>query len=129
MIRFLISAVIFFLSALLGLFVANLVLDDMSIDGVNGYLWVAVIFAVLQAVLAPFIFKVVAKNAGAFTGGIGIISTLVALIITSVLSSSLHITGLVTWVLAAIIVWLVTALATVLLPLVLVKKAVDQNRA
>ena len=37
--------------------------------------------------------------------------------------------GLTTWILAALIVWLAGALAAFLLPLVLLKKVVDNNRA
>jgi hypothetical protein len=127
MIRFLIRTGIFFLSALIGIIVANLLLDDMHVD-TKSYLYVAIIFALIQAVLSPLIFKGVARNATAFTGGIGIISTLVALIITDVVSDGMSISGIGTWILAALIVWLAGALAAFLLPLVLLKKVVNNNR-
>lgn len=128
MIRFLISAAIFFLSALIGLFVADMVLSDLSIDATS-YLVAAIIFALTQAILAPLIFKMVHKNASAFAGGVGIISSFVALLITDLLVSGLEISGVTTWILAALIVWLAGAIAAFLLPYLLVKRAVGERRA
>jgi uncharacterized membrane protein YvlD (DUF360 family) len=128
MIRFLISAAIFFLSALIGLFVADMVLSDLSIDATS-YLVAAIIFALTQAILAPLIFKMVHKNASAFAGGVGIISSFVALLITDLLVGGLEISGVTTWILAALIVWLAGAIAAFLLPYLLVKRAVGERRA
>ena len=47
--------------------------------------------------------------------------------ITTWLSDGLHIEGASTWLFATLIVWLAALLAGLLLPLVLVKKAVDNN--
>lgn len=127
MIRFLIRTLIFFLSALVGLFVADLLLPDMTVDG-KSYFFVAIIFALLQAILSPLILKMVHRNASAFTGGVGLISTLVALIITALISDGLAISGITTWILAALIVWLAGAIAAFILPLILVKKAVEERR-
>jgi hypothetical protein len=128
MIRFLIRTAVFFLSALIGLFVADMLLSDLSVDG-SSYILVAIIFALIQAIVSPLMFKMVHKNASAFTGGVGLISTLAALIITSIITSGLTITGLSTWILAALIVWLAGAIAAFLLPFLLVKRAVEERRA
>jgi putative membrane protein len=48
-------------------------------------------------------------------------------VITAAVSSGLHISGLSTWVLAMMIVWLAALLAALILPLFLVKKAVDRK--
>lgn len=126
MIRFLLRTLIFFASAAIGLLVATLLLDKMNVE-VSGFLIVVIIFAVLQSVLGPFIAKVAAKNATAFLGGIGLVSTFVALFIATLVSDALTIKGAVTWIAATVIVWLVTALATVLLPVVLIKEAIDKD--
>jgi len=55
-------------------------------------------------------------------------TTLVGLIITAWISDGLSISGLDTWLLATLIVWLAALLAGVILPMLLVKKAVDNNR-
>ncbi|MGN8246226.1 hypothetical protein ACTHAM_003362 [Cellulomonas soli] len=127
MIRFLISAGIFLAAAAIGLLVANAVLDDFSVTAAS-FVWVVVIFAVLQAVLAPFFLKTTRKNAPALMGATGLIATYVALVVTAVVTDGLTISGLSTWLLAGLVVWLATMLAAFLLPLVLVRKAVDQRR-
>lgn len=127
MIRFLVRAAVFFVSTAIGLVVAMLVLDDMSIDA-TAFLVVVVIVAVLQAVLAPFLTKSTARNAPALLGGVGLISTFIALVVANVAVDGLTITGLSTWILATLIVWLVTMVAAFLLPLILVKLGIEQAR-
>ena len=127
MIRFLVRAAIFLASAAIGLLVAKLTLDDMSIDA-SSFIAVVVIFAVLQSVLAPFIAKVTARNAPAILGATGLISTFIALLVADVVSDGLTITGASTWLLATLIVWLVTMLATLLLPIILVKLGIQAAR-
>jgi hypothetical protein len=122
MTRILLRALVFLLSAALGLWVASLVLPDLTITP-SGFLTAVVVFAVAQSVLAPFLAKVVARSAPAFLGGIGLVSTFVALWIASLFNGGITISGWQTWILAALVVWLVTALATVLLPLVLLRDA------
>ena len=128
MIRFLIRTAVFFASALIGLFVADMILADLSVTG-ESYLLVAIIFALIQALISPLMFKTVHRNASAFTGGVGLISTLVALIATTILTSGLTITGLTTWILAALIVWLAGAIAAFLLPLIFLKRTVQERHA
>ena len=127
MIRFLVRAAIFLASSAIGLLVAKLVLDDMTIDAAS-FVVVVVIFAVLQSVLAPFIAKVTARNAPALLGATGLISTFLALLVADIVSDGMSITGASTWLLATLIVWLVTMLATLLLPIILVKAGVENAR-
>ena len=127
MIRMLVRAGVLLVSAAIGLLVAKLTLDDMSITA-SSFVLVVVLFTVLQSVLAPFLAKVAARNAPALLGGIGLVTTFVSLLVTSVVSDGLTISGASTWVLASLIVWLVTMLATLLLPLILVKLGVEAAR-
>lgn len=123
MIRLLIRTLVFFASAAVGLLVAAAVLDDVEVTA-GGFLLVVAIFAILQTVIAPFLARVAAKNASALLGGIGLIATFVALLAASTFGDALTIRGgVTTWIAATVIVWLATALATLLLPLVLLKKA------
>ena len=119
MIRFLLRVVVFLGSAAIGLLVAQWLLPGVSIAA-SGFVTVVVVFAVVQSVLSPFIGKVVAQNASAFLGGVGLVSTLVALVIAS-LVGGLSIDGWRTWILATLVVWLVTAVATLVLPLVVLR--------
>jgi hypothetical protein len=127
-IRFLISAAIFLASAAIGLLAANAALDDMSVDATS-FVIVVVVFAALQGVLQPFIVKMARQYAPPLLGGIGLVTTFVSLLVTSLVTDGLQISGFDTWVFAALIVWIVTMIATLLLPLIFVKRKVSERRA
>ncbi len=131
MIMFLIRSLIFLASAAVGLIVADLVLPGFRIDWADwwGFLLAIVIFAVLQSVLAPWLARVAQRNAPVLLGGSGIVSTFVALLVVVLLPrSGLTIADAMTWVLAPVLVWVVTALATLLLPVLLIRKKVEERR-
>ncbi|MCZ3388495.1 MAG: phage holin family protein [Actinomycetia bacterium] len=127
MIGFLVRAAIFLLSAAIGLLVAKVTLDGMSIDA-SSFIAVVVTFAVLQSVLAPFFARATARNAPALLGATGLISTFVALLVADLISDGLTITGVDTWLLATLIVWITTMLATLLLPIIVVKLGIEIAR-
>ncbi|WP_292814695.1 phage holin family protein, partial [Microbacterium sp.] len=130
-IMFLFRTLVFVLSAALGLVAADLLLPGFQIVWADwwGFVIAVVIFAILQSVLAPWIATMARRYAPALLGGIGIVSTLVALLVVVLLPiGGLRITDALSWVLAPVIVWLVTALATVLLPLIFLKRRVDERK-
>lgn len=121
MVRFLIRALIFLVTAAVGLLVAAWLLPGFHLQW-GGFIVAVIVFAIAQGVLAPFIFNLARKYASAVLGGIGIVSTLVALIIAALFPGGIRVDGFVTWVLAALIVWIITALGGWLLPLIFLKK-------
>lgn len=121
MIRFLVRAAIFFGSSAIGLLVAAWLVPGVTVRPL-GFIIAVAIFTIAQAILAPFFLKMASRYASAFLGGIGLVSTLAALILASVLTSGLSIHGIGSWVAATVVVWLVTAIATLLLPMLIVKK-------
>lgn len=121
MVRFLIRAAIFLVTAALGLLIAAWILPDFHIEW-GGFLVATVVFAIAQSVLAPFIFNLARKYASAILGGIGLVSTFVALFIATLFPGGIRIEGAVTWVLATLIVWIVTALGGWVLPLLFLRK-------
>ncbi len=128
---FLIRSLIFLASAAVGLIVADLVLPGFHIEWSDwwGFVLAIVIFAILQSVLAPWLATVARRNAPALLGGIGIISTLIALVVVVLIpGAGLTITDLLSWILAPVIVWVVTALATLFLPMIFIKKKVEERR-
>ncbi|WP_296666314.1 phage holin family protein [Demequina sp.] len=127
MVRFLINALIFLGSAALGLWVTSLIVDGFEIN-FTGLLIATVIFAVLQSLLSPFIFKMTTKYASAFTGGVGLVSTFVSLLITSIITSDLTIDGATAWIASVVLVWLITALATWLLPLIFLRNQIEKRK-
>lgn len=126
-IRLLIRLAIYLVSSVVGLLVADAILDDMTVEA-SGLVTVVVIFTVAQTILGPFIAMTVARNANAFLGGVGLVTTFVALLIASTIGDALSISGVATWIAATVLVWLVTALATLLIPLLLVKMGVEAAR-
>jgi hypothetical protein len=119
-IRIVLSAAVFLASSAIGLLVASLLIPGVSVS-ISGFILAVVIFAVAQAILAPFFLKMASRYASAFLGGIGLVSTLAALILASVLTDGLVIRGIGTWIAATVVVWLVTALATLVLPALVLK--------
>jgi uncharacterized membrane protein YvlD (DUF360 family) len=126
-VRLLVRTVLALLGNALGLWIASLVLDDMSISG-TAFIVAVVIFTVLTVVLQPLITKMAMQNAAALQGSSALVTTLLALVITDLVSDGLSISGLVTWVLATIIVWLVTMLAGVLLPMLFFKNLLEERK-
>lgn len=129
MIRFLVRTCIFLASAAIGLLVAASILDDVHVTA-EGFVITVAIYAVVQSIMSPFLLKVAAINAKAFLGGIGLLATFVALIVADMFGDALDISGgLKIWILATLIVWLTTAVATILLPFALVKAGIESARA
>ena len=131
MLTLLIRALIFLVSAALGLIAADLILEGFTLhwDDWWGILLAVVIFAVLQSVLAPWLLKITRRHANALIGGIGLLSTFVALLIAVLIpQAGIGIDGPVAWIIGTLIVWLVTALASWLLPPLFIRRKV-QDRA
>lgn len=132
MITFLFRALMYVISAGLGLIVADLALEGFQIqwDQWWGFVLCILIFAVLQSVLSPWVSKIADRYAPVLMGGIGIFSTLIALVVVVLLPiGGLRIVDLVGWLLGSVIVWLITALGSVLLPLIFLRKKVDKARS
>jgi hypothetical protein len=128
MVVFLIRSAIYLVSAALGLVVAALIVDDVHLTA-GGFVVALIIFLLAQWILTPLVMKMTRKYANAFIGGVGIVSTFVALLIASIIGDGLSITGGIgPWVLAAVIVWLVTAIATLVLPMIFLRNRVQDRK-
>jgi len=119
-ILFLVRSLMLFLAALIGIFVTSLVLADFKINFPSVVL-AAVIFAVVQAVMFPFMISVTRRNAPALIGAVGLLTAFVALLVTSIFSNGIEVSGVQTWIIGTLIVWLATMVATLFLPILLVK--------
>ena len=117
---------VLWLACAIGFIVAALLLDDMTLDG-PAFLIAVGIFVVLTAVLEPFIEKIGDEHLSLIATFSSLITTFLALLITELVSDGLSITGSVTWVLATLIVWASTAVATLILARMFVKN-VRENR-
>ncbi|GAA4715746.1 phage holin family protein [Nocardioides conyzicola] len=127
MIRLLVSFVIQLAANALGLLVADWVLEDVEVSG-TAFLVAVVIFTVVYAIAQPFLTQLALSKATALRGATALVATLIGLIITSLVSDGLSISGGLTWLEATVIVWIVSLLGTLILPLIFVKKKVGEKR-
>ncbi|MFF2268602.1 phage holin family protein [Cellulosimicrobium cellulans] len=109
MIRFLLSFAINVVLAAVGLLVASSLFDGVTVHA-SGFVVAVLIFAVAQAILAPFVFNVARKYASAILGGIGLVSTFLALWVATLIGDGLEISGASTWIGTTVVVWLIGAL-------------------
>ena len=110
----------------LGLVLAALLLKDMSLGG-TAFLIAVLIFSAISMIAKPLIEKVALKNVEALQGSSSLITTFIALVLTKLFSDGLDIDGVSTWVIATVIVWLVTLLAGIILPMIFLKKVIEEN--
>ena len=127
MIRLLVRTVIAVAANAVGLIVAAAVLDGFSLNFAS-FVVAVVIFTIVFAVLQPFLAVQLRRLGNGAIGATALIATLVSLIITDLLSDGLSISGLGTWVAAAVIVWLAALVAAFVLPFLGLKKYLDERR-
>lgn len=111
MIRFLIHAGINLVMAAAGLLLAGALIDGVSIQP-SGFITAVVVFVLAQALLAPFVFNLARQYASAILGGIGLVSTFLAVWIATLMPNGITVSGAGAWALAPLVIWLVTALGT-----------------
>jgi putative membrane protein len=126
MIRMVIRIALQLVGNALGLLIAAALLDDMDMSA-SGFVLAVVIFTVVAIVAQPLIMKVALKNAEALQGSTALLATFVALLLTVLITDGLDIDGVSTWLLATVIVWIVTLIAGVILPMIFLKKAIDER--
>ncbi len=128
MIRALISTALALAGNAIGLVVAAAVLDGMEISGA-AFVIAVVIFTAVQIVIQPLLIQMAARSVTALRGATALAATLIALIVTELVSDGLEIRGLGTWLGATLIVWFASMLGGVILPLVFLRNKVEERRA
>lgn len=126
MVRFLWSFAVNLVSAAAGLLITTLLVPDFHLEA-GGFIVAVLVLTIAQAILAPFVFSMGRKYAPALLGGIGIVSTMLALFIASLFPGGISVTGFATWVLAALIIWIVMALGGWLLLAWVLKRFVKES--
>jgi uncharacterized membrane protein YvlD (DUF360 family) len=110
----------------IGLIVAAGLLDGMELDA-SGLLLAVVIFTVVFALGQPFLVMQLRANAPAMLGGVSLVATFAALVVTDLLSDGLTIDGAGTWVAATVIVWAISVLAGFILPFLGLKRFLEKR--
>ena len=128
MIRLLVRLLVVVAANAVGLLVAAALLDGMKLDAA-GFILALVIFTVVFALMTPFLASQLRQRRSAALGGVSLIATFVALLVTDLLSDGLSIEGIGTWIAATVIVWLASLLAAFILPFLGLKKFMEERRA
>lgn len=128
MVRFLVRLLVTLLGNAVGLVVASLVFDGFDINA-TGFILALIVFTITLALMTPFLVSVLRRNrsSSAALGGVSLIATFVALLVTDLLSDGLDISGVGTWIGATVVVWLVSLLAIFVLPFLGLKKYLEDR--
>ena len=126
MVRLVALTVMELVASAVGLIVAAWMLPGVGLN-LSGFLVAVAVFTAAKVILGPLIFKVSFRHARALTGGIALVTTFVGLMVTTWLTSGLTIVGVSNWLFATLVVWLFSVIATLVLPLVIFKKALAER--
>ena len=102
-------------------------LDDMTLDAAS-FIASLAIFTAVEFVARPLVTKLALQYTSALLGGTALVATLLGLVAAEWLSEGVQIDGFVTWALATVIVWAAALLGNLLLPVLLLKRAVQSTR-
>lgn len=128
MLRLVASATIALLADALGLIVAAIVVDGISIT-VLGFVVAVVVFAVVDLLVQPLLRQMAFKQAPALVGSSALVATIVSFVVTATFTDSLTVSGSTAWLFGPLVVWAVALAAQFLLPLVIFKKTMARARA
>jgi len=127
-IRLIVRTAVMLAANAVGLIVAATVLDGMDLDA-TAFIFAVVIFTVVYALMLPFFASQLRRRGSSALGGVALIATLVSLIVTDLISDGFTISGIGTWIAAAVIVWLASLLAAFILPYLGLKKYLEERQA
>ncbi len=127
MVRFLVSTALYLGANALALWIADLVLEDMTIAA-SAFITAVLLFTLVEVLVQPMFTQMAAKGSSALSGGTALIATFVGLLVTALINEGLTIDGVVTWISATVIVWIGALLAGWILGLIFVKKVVEDVR-
>jgi hypothetical protein len=128
-IRFLVRTAIALVGNAVGLIVASLLFNGFDID-VTGFVLSLIVFTVAVALFTPFLMNAMqrGRSSSAAVGGVALISTFLALLVTDLFTDGLNINGIGCWVGATVVVWLASLLAVFILPFFGLKKYLEERR-
>ncbi|KIP53086.1 phage holin family protein [Leucobacter komagatae] len=107
--RFLFQLISQVVLAAIALVIIHFALPGVSLH-LGGFLIALGVFTLAQAVLGPFVLSIARRYAAPLAGGVGLVATLLSLWIASLFNGGIEIHGAQSWLLAPLIVWVVTAL-------------------
>ncbi|ANJ28411.1 phage holin family protein [Agromyces aureus] len=108
MVRTLVNLAIFLATAAIALLLASLLIPGFHLDPA-GFVVAILVFAIAQALVEWLVRSIFHRSAPTVAGIAGLISTFLALWITS-LFGGVKFDGIGAWILATVVVWLITAI-------------------
>ena len=127
MIRLLVRTAVAVAANSVGLLVAAALLDGLHLNG-GAFIVAVVIFTVAFALLQPFLFLQMRRRRLLALLAAPLLATLVALIVTDLVSDGLTIDGAGTWIAATVIVWLAALAAAFILPFLGLRRFMEERR-
>lgn len=123
MIRLLFSLLIMLAGNAIGLAVATAMVPGFNVD-MSGFVLAVVIFSVVEVLGMPLLTQIAISYIPALRGSFALLTTFIGIGVIAWFVDGVSFPDLRTWILATLVVWLAALVATLLLPLVLVKRAV-----
>jgi uncharacterized membrane protein YvlD (DUF360 family) len=111
-----------------GLIVAAAILDGMGLDA-SGFIIAVLIFSGVQMLMRPAITSFALKYQPAFSGSSAVVAAFIALVVTTIVSDGLTIDGVGTWIAATVIVWLISLVGAIVLPMIFLKKRIAASQS
>ena len=118
--QILLRTAVLLMSWAIGLLIAAWIVPGVSLS-VPGFIVAVVVFSVAQAILSLPMLKLPRQYASLLLGGTGLVLTIVALLLASVLTHGITIDGMAPWVATTVVVWLVTTIGAITLPELLIR--------
>lgn len=125
--RFLARLVLSLLANTVGFLAASLFLDNFHINA-SSFVQTIIVFSIVSFIIGPFMLAMAIKNMPFLVGGIALVTTLMSLIITDIFTDGFSVTGLSTWALSTLIIWIFAIIANLVLPLFLFKKTIQKTK-
>ena len=125
MIKFLISSAIYLAANAIGLLVAIILLPGFQINALS-FVLAVLIFSAIQTLAGPLLTKISLQSFPQLMGGIALVTIFIGLWITDIIMPGMQIGGISNWLAATLLVWLGSLIASILLPMYLVKEAVRE---
>ncbi|RJN33271.1 hypothetical protein D3250_04985 [Nesterenkonia natronophila] len=122
----LLQAAINVVTAAVAMLVAAGLIDGVTVK-LAGFVTVVLVFVLAQAVLAPFVFNMARQYASAILGAVGLISTLLAVWVATLVSDGLTLSTPMAWILTPLVVWIITALGTWILGYLVLERWWDKR--
>lgn len=94
----------------IALVICWLLLSGFNLSFPVGFIVAVVLFGIFSAIFSWLVFKLLRDKGSAVVALTGLISTFLALLLTSLLTEGLNIDGVTTWILATLIIWLISVL-------------------